>query len=281
MRGSPLGPFPASPDALTDTSENIGAWEVGIEAPAEIVNGATAEVPPPGAGFVTVTFAVPAVAISLAKIDAVSCIELTNVVTRGLPFQFTLELVMKPPPVTVSVNAAPTAVAEEGFKFEIVGAGFGGASMKNVMSFEIPPPGAGVTTVISADPGIAMSLAKICATSCPVLGSVVVVRGLPFQSTVEVVSTFSATTFNSNAAPPAIACSGEIVETIGVGLTVGEPPQPNNPQTIVAPSASRMPNRIKRLPPERLPHLTRRRPARKCGPARQSDSTLRQQVGLH
>src|SRR5271155_4898103 len=190
MRGSPLGPFPGSPEAVADTSANMPALAAGTDAPAEIVKTATAEVPPPGAGFVTVIFAVPAVAMSLAKIAAVSCIEPTNVVTRGLPFQFTLELLMKPPPVTVSVNAAPPAATDEGLRFETVGAGFAGASMKNVMSFEMPPPGAGVTTVISADPGVVISLARICATSCPVFGSVVVVRGLPFQSTVVLVSTF-------------------------------------------------------------------------------------------
>ena len=35
------------------------------------------DVPPPGVGFVTVTVAVPAVVISLARIDAVSCVLLT------------------------------------------------------------------------------------------------------------------------------------------------------------------------------------------------------------
>src|SRR5580704_1521517 len=194
MRGSPLGPFPASPEAVAETSEKIDAFEA--VGPLVIVNVEAAEVPPPGAGFVTVTFAVPAVAMSLARIAAVSCVELPNVVARGLPFQFTLELLMKPLPATVRVNAAPPAAVDAGLKLEIVGAGFAGASMKNVMSLDMPPPGAGVTTVMSAVPGTAISVAIICATSCPVFGSVVVVRGLPFQFTTEVVSTFSATTFS-------------------------------------------------------------------------------------
>src|SRR5271155_4062251 len=135
MRGSPLGPFPGSPEAVADTSANMPAFAAGTDAPPVIVKTVTAEVPPPGAGFVTVIFDMPAVAMSPAKIAAVSCIEFTKVVTRGLPFQFTLELLMKPPPVTVSVNAAPPAATEEGFKFETVGAGLAGASRKNVMSF--------------------------------------------------------------------------------------------------------------------------------------------------
>ena len=42
-----------------------------------IVKLAAVEVPPPGAEFITVTVAVPAVAISGAVIAAVSCVELT------------------------------------------------------------------------------------------------------------------------------------------------------------------------------------------------------------
>ena len=43
--------------------------------------------------------------MSAAVIAAISCVALTKVVTRGLPFQFTTERT-KLLPVTVSVNAA-------------------------------------------------------------------------------------------------------------------------------------------------------------------------------
>ncbi len=59
------------------------------------------EVPPPGAGFVTVICAVPAVATSVAGIATCSCVELTNVVGRALPFHCTVEDEMKLDPVTV------------------------------------------------------------------------------------------------------------------------------------------------------------------------------------
>ena len=72
------------------------------------------DVPPPGPGFVTVTSIVPAVAMSAAEIVAVSWALLENVVARGAPFQFTTEVVMKPEPFTVSVKAAPPAVALAG-----------------------------------------------------------------------------------------------------------------------------------------------------------------------
>ena len=41
------------------------------------------DVPPPGVGLVTVTRNAPDVAMSLAKIAAVTCVEFTNVVVRG------------------------------------------------------------------------------------------------------------------------------------------------------------------------------------------------------
>src|SRR5438445_6559547 len=79
-----------------------------------MVNAAGAEVPPPGAGLTTVTLAVPAAAMSVAGIVAVSCVGETNVVARAAPFQFTVEVLTKLPPLTVSVAAGPPAVAPDG-----------------------------------------------------------------------------------------------------------------------------------------------------------------------
>ena len=46
------------------------------------------EVPPPGAGFVTVTGKVPTVAISAARIAVVTWVEFTNVVIFTIPLNF-------------------------------------------------------------------------------------------------------------------------------------------------------------------------------------------------
>src|SRR2546430_7464550 len=78
-----------------------------------MVNVAAAEVPPPGAGLTTVTLAMPAAAMSAARIVAASCVGETNVVARAAPFQFTVELLTKLPPLTVKVAAGPPAVALE------------------------------------------------------------------------------------------------------------------------------------------------------------------------
>jgi hypothetical protein len=67
----------------------------------------TFDMPPPGAGLATVTEPVEAVAMSEPRIVAVSCEPLTNVVVRGLPFQFTTDPDTNPVPFTVSVKPAP------------------------------------------------------------------------------------------------------------------------------------------------------------------------------
>jgi hypothetical protein len=80
---------------------------------------AAIEVPPPGAGFVTVTESVAAVAASEAGRDAVSAVELTNVVGTDLALKLTTELALKFEPLTERVNAglpAATLVGEMLFK---------------------------------------------------------------------------------------------------------------------------------------------------------------------
>src|SRR5438552_15957859 len=89
-----------------------------------MVNAAGAEVPPPGAGLTTVTLAMPAAAMSVAGIVAVSCVGETNVVARAAPFQFTVELLTKLPPLTVISVAGPPAVASAGLMLPITGTSF-------------------------------------------------------------------------------------------------------------------------------------------------------------
>src|SRR5262247_4392827 len=78
-----------------------------LQGHAEMVNGRVFDRLP--SGLATVTWAVPAAAMSAAVIAAVSWLALPNVVTRPLPFQRTLAPLTKFEPVTVSVNAGPPA----------------------------------------------------------------------------------------------------------------------------------------------------------------------------
>ena len=76
-----------------------------------MVKDADADVPPPGAGLKTVTWAPPSAAISLAGIAAVRRVLFPNVVGRSEPFHRTIELEINDEPLTVKVNAGPPVAA--------------------------------------------------------------------------------------------------------------------------------------------------------------------------
>src|SRR5882724_6795831 len=114
-----------------------------------IVSVTAAEVPPPGAELATVIETLPDEATSLAGIAAVSCVLLTNVVLRLEPFTRTREPETKLLPLRVSVNAPLPALTLDGEILESEGDGLLTASVK---APEVPPPGAGLTTVIERLP---------------------------------------------------------------------------------------------------------------------------------
>ena len=160
-----LVPVSVSVNAAPPVVAVVGLMEVSVGTglfAALTVKVTDPEVPPPGVGFVTVTGGVPTVAISEARMAAVTCVELTNVVVLALPLNFTDEVDTKPVPFTVKVNAAPPAVAPFGERVEIVGAGL---LMVNVCAPEVPPPGAGLVTVTGTVPAVAISPAVIAAVT--------------------------------------------------------------------------------------------------------------------
>ena len=116
-------PVRVNVNAAPPTVVLAGAIEVSVRVDPLIVNDRVPDVPPPGAGFVTVTLAVPAVAISAAVIAAVTCVALTNVVVLAAPLNFTTDVDTNPVPFTVRVKAAPPAVALVGEIEDSVGAG--------------------------------------------------------------------------------------------------------------------------------------------------------------
>jgi len=73
--------------------------------------------------LVTVTCAVPEVAISAAAMPAVNCVALTKLVVRADPFHCTVAPFENPVPFTVRVKAADPAVALPGESEVIVGVG--------------------------------------------------------------------------------------------------------------------------------------------------------------
>jgi hypothetical protein len=152
------GPLPEVGEPL---KEAVG----GMVATGLIVKVAAFDVPPPGVGLKTVTLAVPADAISEARMEAVSRVEERYVVVLACPFHWTVELDSKLLPVTVRVKAEPPAVVEEGEIPDNDGAGLDGVLMVKVIDPEVPPPGVGLKTVTLAVPGDAMSEARMDAVS--------------------------------------------------------------------------------------------------------------------
>ena len=110
-----------------------------------------------------------------------SALLLTNVVGRALPFQCTVLPDTNPLPLTVRSNAALPAMMFAGLSVAATGATF---SIVNVTDDDVPPPGAGLTTVTCAVPALATSAAWIAAVSREPLTKVVA-RAAPFQLTVD------------------------------------------------------------------------------------------------
>ena len=147
----------AEPPAVADDGLTLAIVGTGLL----MVKGMAPDVTPPG--FNTVTFTVPAAAISAVAIEAVNWVALTKVVVRLDPPHCTAEPLTKFVPLTVSVNPELPAVVDEGLRLVIVGAA-GGLIVK-VWAFEVLPPGAGLKTVTLAVPATAMSEADIAAVN--------------------------------------------------------------------------------------------------------------------
>jgi hypothetical protein len=180
--------------------------------PLVMVSESEFDVAPHGAGFTTVIVAVPVVAMLLAGTVAVSCVEETNVVVSGAPFQFTVEVETKFVPFTVNVKSGPPAPTQLGLIELIVGVPL----IVNVTAFDVAPQVPEFTTVMEAVPGLAMLAFGTVAFSC-VEETNVVVRDVPFHFTVDEPETkFVPFTVNVNPLLPAMAQAGLIEVIVGI-----------------------------------------------------------------
>lgn len=163
---------------------------------------------------VTVTLAVPGVAIRLPGTAAVSMVELKYVVAIAVPFHFTFAPEPKLVPLIVSVKAAPPTVAELGLRLVMVG---GGRLTVNVAPVEVAPPGS--ATVTLAVPIVAIRPAGTAAVSWLALTNAVT-SAAPFQFTVAPETKFVPLTVRVKSAAPAIAELGLRLEIVGTGELV-------------------------------------------------------------
>ena len=125
---------------------------------------------------------------------------------------------MKFVPLAVRVKAAAPAVTLVGEMETSVGIGlFPAEVMVNVNAFEVPPPGAGLTTVTAAVPAMATSDALTVAVNFSPLTKVVA-SAEPFQLMVEEAMKFVPFTVRLNAAAPVVTLAGEREVVVGTGF---------------------------------------------------------------
>jgi hypothetical protein len=180
-----------------------------------MVNVCALDVPPPGGGFTTVTEAVPGDATSAAVTVAVSCVEETKAVVNAVPFQRTVEVVMKLVPFTVMVNDGHPAGYELGLSEVIVGTGL---LMVNVTAVDVLDGGPGFVTVTDAVPAVATRAAGTIAVSW-VDETGVVASPEPFHLTTALLSNNVPFTVKVNCGDPARDELGLIELIVGVAAS--------------------------------------------------------------
>lgn len=162
------------------SSENAAPPAAVLEGTREVTDGTGSDV---GAVMVklseleviteldTVTLAIPGKAVSARVMAAVSCEPLTNVVTRGEPFQFTtLSLVNTVPVAAFTVSVNPAALQYGVVLAEVVNAesvAMDSPEMVNeIAGLDVPPPGVGVNTVTGTVATAVTSDAGMTVVSC-------------------------------------------------------------------------------------------------------------------
>src|ERR1051325_2824935 len=136
--------------------------------------------------------------MSLLGMEAVICPELTKFVMRSEPAKRTTEVGTKPLPFTVSVKPGPLADLVDGEMLVVTGTGlFTG----KVWSFDVPPPGVVLKTVMLNVPPVVRSEVRMAAVSWLALTKVVV-RLAPLYRTTEVETKFVPLTVMVNPLSP-------------------------------------------------------------------------------
>jgi len=161
-------------------------------------------------------------AIALAGMAAVSCVELTNVVGTLFKLKLACEPCTKPLPLTVSVNAGPPAVALGG-EMDVIARGALAGVIVSVAALEVPPPGTpfgGVVTVMLAVPGDAISplIISVVSNDGPWY---VVACGVPLKFTTELVTKFEPITNKAKGVLAAATLAGVRDEIEGESANTG------------------------------------------------------------
>ena len=152
-------------------------------------------------------------AMELAGTTTDRTVALVTVAASDAPLNVTVAPLTNPVPVTSSVNAPPPATVPHGLSAVIVG---GGTVTESVTPELVPPPGAGLTTVIVRLPGEVKSPAGSVAVSSPL--ERVVATGEPFTWTSDAFTNPPPVTVRGCAPLPSSTEDGVIDEMVGAGL---------------------------------------------------------------
>ena len=185
------------------------------------------------------TLIAPAVAIRLAGTAADSCEALTKVVVSEAAPQLTVVDEVKLAPLTISVKAAPPAVADAGLRLVME---VGGKMMVKAALLEAP------LTVTLIAPAVAIRLAGTSAINCDALTKVVASGAAP-QLTVASEVKSAPLTISVKAALPAVTDAGFRLVMDGVGATTpnGTPYEP--PRTALTLKLLALANAEAAMPP--------------------------------
>ena len=206
-------PFTVSVKVALPTVLLTGEMVVTAGTGLSMVKVCAFDAPPPGDGFETVTFTVPAVAMSVESIAAVTCAAFTKVVVRGEPPQRTVAPFTKLPPLTVSVKPEPPATALAGESDDAEGRGL---STLKVAEFDAALPV--LITVTRLAPAAVRSPVGTVAVSSMSLTNVVA-RSAPFHCTIEPELKAEPFTVSVNDELPSGVLDGEMDVTPGMGVT--------------------------------------------------------------
>jgi len=178
-------------------------------------------VPPPGPELLTDTFRGPVAAVALIVIFAVMLVSLSTVV------EFTVMPDPKLTELTPLMKWAPVKVTSSVCRrLPLVGAilarvGAGLFTVK-VRALEVPPPGAGLKTVMLNVPAVSKSIAEIAVVSWVPLTKVVV-KSYPSSCTTESDVKFVPLTVREKPASPTVLLVGERLVMVGTGFFTVKP----------------------------------------------------------
>ncbi len=195
----------------------FGAMELSTGVGLVTSKGVALLAPPPGARLCTVTALVELPAVAEAGSIAFNSVPLTHEVVSAAPFQSTADDGTKPLPETVSVCWPDPAATLAGLTPARTG---GGLFTVKFAAAELPPPGAGLKTVIAADTPSARLLAGTVAFN-EVSVENVVTTAVPFHRTADPLRKPVPVTKMERSSAPAIVVDGVTLVIAGTPLSDG------------------------------------------------------------